>query len=144
MILLDTNVLSELMRPNPSDVVVAWVDALPDEDVWISAITVGEIRLGLALLPEGRRRQTLTGLVEEMFQEDFFEKCLPFDYQAAEVYAQIVSSRSRQGRPITVEDAQIAAIALSADLELATRNIKDFLGIEALKLVNPWETDSSE
>jgi hypothetical protein len=58
------------------------------------------------------------------------------------VYAQIVSSRSRQGRPITVEDAQIAAIALSADLELATRNIKDFLGIEELKLVNPWETDS--
>ena len=127
MILLDTNVLSELMRPNPNNGVVAWIDALPDDDVWISAITVGEIRLGLALL------------AEEMFQEEFFEKCLPFDYQAAEVYAQIVSSRSRQGRPITVEDAQIAAIALSSDLELATRNVKDFLGIEELKLVNPWE-----
>lgn len=139
MILLDTNVLSELMRPDPDSGVVKWIDALPDDDIWISAVTVGEIRLGLALLPEGRRRQTLTGLAEAMLQEEFFEKCLPFDYQAADVYAQIVSSRSRQGRPITVEDAQIAAIALSADLELATRNIKDFLGIDALKLVNPWE-----
>ncbi len=141
MILLDTNVLSELMRPDPNDGVVAWIDALPGDDVWISAITVGEIHLGLALLPDGRRRQTLHKLAEEMFQEEFFEKCLPFDCQAAEVYARIVSSRSRQGRPIAVEDAQIAAIALSAYLELATRNIKDFLGIEDLKLVNPWETD---
>ena len=121
---------------------IACIDALPVADVWISAITVGEIRLGLALLPEGRRRQTLSGLAEEMFQEEFFEKCLPFDYQAAEAYAQIVSSRSRQGRPIAVEDAQIAAIALSGELELATRDIKGFLGIEDLKLVNPWETDS--
>lgn len=141
MILLDTNVLSELMRPNPNNGVVKWIDALSDNDVWISAITVGEVRLGLALLPEGRRKQTLIGLAEEMFQEEFFEKCLPFDYQAAEVYAQIVLSRSRQGRPIAVEDAQIAAIALSVDLELATRNVKDFLGIEELKLVNPWELD---
>ena len=142
MILLDTNVLSELMRPHPNNGVVTWIDALSDDDVWISAITVGEVRLGLALLPEGRRKQTLIGLAEEMFQEEFFEKCLPFDYQAAEVYAQIVSSRSRQGRPIAVEDAQIAAIALSVDLKLATRNVKDFLGIEELKLVNPWELDS--
>jgi toxin FitB len=142
MILLDTNVLSELMRPNPNNGVVTWIDTIPDDDVWISAITVGEVRLGLALLPEGRRKQTLIGLAEEMFQEEFFEKCLPFDYQAADVYARIVSSRSRQGRPIAVEDAQIAAIALSVDLELATRNVKDFLGIEELKLVNPWEIDS--
>jgi toxin FitB len=139
MILLDTNVLSELMRPNPDTGVVKWLDALPDGDVWISAITVGEIRLGLALLPDGRRKQTLSGLAEKMFLEDFFEKCLPFDYQAAEVYAEIVSSRSRQGRPIAVEDAQIATIALSTGLELATRNIKDFLGIENLKRINPWE-----
>jgi len=130
------------MRPHPNNGVVTWIDALSDDDVWISAITVGEVRLGLALLPEGRRKQTLIGLAEEMFQEEFFEKCLPFDYQAAEVYAQIVSSRSRQGRPIAVEDAQIAAIALSVDLKLATRNVKDFLGIEELKLVNPWELDS--
>jgi len=76
-----------------------------------------------------------------MLQEEFAEKCLPFDYQAAGSYATIVSSRNRQGSPITVEDAQIAAIALTADLSLATRNTKDFLGIEGLKLVNPWEAD---
>jgi len=141
MILLDTNVLSELMRPNPNDGVVEWLDALPDDDVWISAVTVGEIQLGLALLPEGRRKQILTGLAEEMLSEEFAEKCLPFDYQAAGEYAKIVATRSRQGRPITVEDAQIAAIALTADLALATRNTKDFMGIEGLKLINPWQAD---
>lgn len=142
MILLDTNVLSELMRPNPNDGVVQWIDALPDEDIWISAVTVGEIRLGLALLPEGRRKKILTDLAEQMFKEEFSDKCLPFDYQAAGTYAKIVASRSRQGRPITVEDAQIAAIAITADLSLASRNTKDFQGIEELKLVNPWDTGS--
>lgn len=142
MILLDTNVLSELMRPNPNGDVVQWIDALPDDDVWISAVTVGEIRLGLALLPEGHRKQILTGLADQMFRAEFFERCLPFDYQAAGEYAKIVSSRSRQGRPITVEDAQIAAIAITADLALATRNTKDFQNLEGLKLINPWKADS--
>lgn len=142
MILLDTNVLSELMRPSPNDCVVQWIDALPEGDIWISAVTVGEVRLGLALLPEGRRKQILSDLAERMFNEEFSEKCLPFDYQAAGEYAKIVSSRSRQGRPITVEDAQIAAIAITADLALASRNTKDFQGLEKLKLVNPWKTGS--
>jgi predicted nucleic acid-binding protein len=141
MILLDTNVLSELMRPNPSESVVKWIDAIPDDDVWINAVTVGEIRLGLALLPAGRRKQILTGLADDMFNEEFSEKCLPFDYQAAAEYAKIVSSRNRQGRPISVEDAQIAAIAIVANLTLATRNIKDFLDIKGLKLINPWDAN---
>jgi toxin FitB len=139
MILLDTNVLSELMRPNPNHTVVQWLDSQLDDNVWISAVTVGEIRLGLALLPDGRRKQLLTELSEQMLHEEFGERCLPFDYQAAENYAVIVSSRNRQGRPITVEDAQIAAIAITADLAIATRNTKDFLDIEGLKLINPWE-----
>jgi predicted nucleic acid-binding protein len=143
MFLIDTNVLSELMRPSPSHNVVQWIDALPEGDIWISAVTVGEIRLGLALLPEGHRKQTLTNLAEEMFKEEFFEKCLPFDFQAAGEYAKIVASRSLQGRPITVEDAQIAAIAKTADLALATRNTKDFQGLEELKLVNPWEAGNT-
>ena len=142
IILLDTNVLSELMRPNPNESVIQWIDALPGDDIWISAITVAEIRLGIALLPEGRRKQTLTRTAEEMFKEEFSEKCLPFDFQAAGEYATIVSERSHQGRPITVEDAQIAAIAIAADLALATRNTKDFLDIEGLKLINPWEARS--
>jgi predicted nucleic acid-binding protein len=141
MILLDTNVLSELMRPIPNSGVVSWLDAFSDDDVWISAVTVGEIRLGLALLPEGRRKQILTELAEQMFKEEFSENCLPFDYQAAGEYAKIVASRNRQGKPITVEDAQIAAIALVADLTLATRNTKDFLYIDDLKLINPWDSN---
>lgn len=139
MILLDTNVLSELMRPSPETIVVQWLDAKLDDDVWISAVTVSEIRLGIELLPEGRRKQLLADIAEQMFQEEFQERCLPFDCQAAKEYALIVSSRKQQGRPITVEDAQIAAIARTSELSLATRNTRDFVGIEGLQLVNPWE-----
>ncbi len=138
MILLDTNVLSELMRPMPDPHVVRWLDAQPDWDVWISAVTVAEIRLGILLLPAGKRKKLLLDLAEQMFQEDFPDRCLPFDYEAAFEYALIVSERNRQGHPISVEDAQIAAIARTAGLELGTRNTKDFSGVTGLKLVNPW------
>ena len=139
MILLDTNVLSELMRPMPEPHVLNWLDAFPEWDVWISAITVAEIQLGIALLNDGSRKSVLADLAEQMFREDFQGRCLPFDYQAAVEYAMIVSDRSRTGRPISVEDAQIAAIARTADLALATRNTKDFANISGLELVNPWE-----
>ena len=139
MILLDTNVLSELMRPRPEPRVVDWLDVFPEWDVWISAITVAEIQLGIALLNDGSRKSALADLAEEMFREDFQGRCLPFDYHAAAEYAMIVSDRSRTGRPISVEDAQIAAIARTADLSLATRNTKDFERIRGLELVNPWE-----
>jgi predicted nucleic acid-binding protein len=138
MILLDTNVLSELMRPTPSPKVVQWLDSYPQMDLWISAVTVAEIRLGIALLPDGKRSALLSDLAAGMFQEDFSERCLPFDFSAAGEYATIVAVRTRQGQPISVEDAQIAAIARSADLALATRNTKDFSGIEGLVLLNPW------
>lgn len=138
MILLDTNVLSELMRPAPSSKVVQWLDSFPQMDLWISAITVAEIRLGIALLPDGKRSTLLSGLAERMFQEEFSERCLPFDFSAATEYATIVTARTRQGQPISVEDAQIAAIARSSKLDFATRNTKDFSGIEGLVLINPW------
>lgn len=138
MILLDTNVVSELMRPVPDPKVVRWLDDQPAADVWICAVTVGEIRLGIALLPEGRRRERLAGLAEAMIQEDFSERCLPYDMLAATEYAAIVASRTRRGLPISVEDAQIAAIARSGGLTLATRNIKDFSDIDELPLLNPW------
>ena len=139
MTLLDTNVLSELMRPAPDARVLAWMDAHPADEIWISAVTIGEIRLGLALLPTGRRKALLTAIADTMFREDFAESCLPYDAAAAEHYAPIVSSRTRAGRPISVEDAQVAAIARSAGLALATRNTKDFAGIDGLELVNPWD-----
>lgn len=138
MILLDTNIVSELMRPAPEPKVLEWLDAQPAEDVWISAVTVGEIRLGIALLPDGKRKQRLTGLAETMVEEDFSERCLPYDVLAAANYAAIVAIRTRRGRPISVEDAQIAAIARSGGLTLATRNTKDFSDIDELPLVNPW------
>jgi predicted nucleic acid-binding protein len=122
--------------PDPN--VVRWLDAWLEWDVWISAVTVAEIRLGISLLPAGKRKKLFLGLAEQMFQDDFPDRCLPFDCEAAGEYALIVSERNRQGRPISVEDAQIAAIARTADLALATRNTKDFSGITGLKLVDPW------
>lgn len=138
MILLDTNIVSELMRPAPEPRVVEWLDAQPAADVWITAVTVGEIRLGIALLPDGQRKERLAGLAEAMFQEDFSDSCLSYDMLAAAEYAAIVATRTRLGRPISVEDAQIAAIARSSGLELATRNTKDFSDIDQLQLMNPW------
>lgn len=87
MILLDTNVLSELIRALPEARVWQWLDSQPDADVWISAVTVAEIRLGLALLPSGNRKEVLADLAEAMFEEDFSDSCLPFDYSAAAEYA---------------------------------------------------------
>lgn len=138
MILLDTNVLSELMRPTSAPAVVSWVDSQPQAELWVSAVTVAEIRLGIALLPDGKRRRLLADMAVQMFQEDFLGRCLPFDSASAEIYADIVASRMRHGRPISVEDAQIAAIARSGRLEIATRNSMDFPGIAGLRVINPW------
>ena len=138
MILLDTNVLSELMRPTADSHVVRWLDARPAGEVWISAVTIAEIRLGILRLPAGKRKSLLLDLAEQMFKEDFHDRCLPFDCEAAFEYAVIVDQRNRQGHPISVEDAQIAAIARTAELALTTRNTKDFSDIEGLTLLNPW------
>jgi predicted nucleic acid-binding protein len=138
MILLDTNVISEAMRPSPAPGVIRWLDSLSERDVWVSAVTVAEIRLGITLLPEGRRRAILFEMAEQMFEKDFSGQCLPFDCEAAQDYALIVAECTRQGRPVSVEDAQIAAIARVGGLTLATRNIKDFSGIMGLEVVDPW------
>ncbi|GAB4405679.1 MAG: type II toxin-antitoxin system VapC family toxin [Rhodoferax sp.] len=138
--LIDTNVLSECMRPQPSEAVVAWLDRLPAEEVWTSAISRAEIALGLALMPAGKRQAALARAAQAMFEEDFAGRCLPFDERAALHYAAIVAQRTRAGRPISTEDAQIAAIALAHGLTLATRNVSDFEGIDGLAVVNPWLT----
>ncbi|BBO72807.1 ribonuclease VapC [Desulfosarcina widdelii] len=138
MFLLDTNVLSELMRPMPDPRVVQWIDRIPEWDLWISTITVAEIHLNIALLDDGQRKRKLGDLAEQMFREDFEGRILPFDYHAATEYAKVVVHRSRIGRPISVEDAQIAAIARTADLSIATRNTKDFHDIQGIDLSNPW------
>jgi predicted nucleic acid-binding protein len=142
VILLDTNVLSEFMRPQPAAQVVAWLDQQPAEEVWVSAISRAEIELGLALMPEGKRQAALRQAAQAMFDQDFAERCLPFDAPAASQYARIVSARIQMGRPISVEDAQIAAIALTHRMALATRNTADFERIEGLVLINPWIEES--
>lgn len=138
MILLDTNVLSEFMRPQPSASVVIWLDAQPTNEVYISAISRAEIELGLLLMPAGKRQKALSKAAQTMFTEDFAGRCLPFDEDAALHYAHIVSARSGIGRPMSVEDAQIAGIALAHRMRLATRNTADFELIEGLEVVNPW------
>ena len=138
MILLDTNVLSEFMRPRPSASVVSWLDEQPAGEVYTSAISRAEIELGLLLMPAGKRREALSQAAWAMCAEDFAGRCLPFDEDAARHYAAIVSARTRAGRPISVEDAQIAAIALAHRMSLATRNTTDFELIDGLAVVNPW------
>jgi predicted nucleic acid-binding protein len=138
MILLDTNVLSELMKTKPDEGVIAWVDRQPTTTLFISAITRAEIELGMALLPEGRRQQAIREAARRMF-DAFSGRLLVFGDMAAIEYGQLVAHRTRSGRPITVEDAQIAAIALVHGLKVATRNVRDFEDIAGLVVVNPWQ-----
>ncbi|MGV2434614.1 MAG UNVERIFIED_CONTAM: type II toxin-antitoxin system VapC family toxin [Anaerolineae bacterium] len=138
MILLDTNVLSEFMRPRPSVSVVRWLNVQPTNEVYISAISRAEIELGLQLMPAGKRQKILSQVAQTMFTKDFDGRCLPFDEDATGHYARIVSARTRMGRPISVEDAQIASIALAHRMKLATRNTADFELIDGLEVVNPW------
>jgi len=137
-IILDTNVLSELMRPQPDPLVLEWFARQTAVTFYTTAISQSEILLGIALLPVGKRREALADAAVKMFQEDFFGACLPFDESCANLYASVVANRRRSGFTITTEDAQIAAIALSRNQPLATRNSKDFLHIEGLILHNPW------
>lgn len=142
MILLDTNVLSELMRREPHPLALAWVDAQPEHQLHISAVTRAEIELGIALLPEGRRRRGLEAAARRMFAE-FPGRCLAFDEGASAYYGRLVAVRVRAGRPISVEDAQIAAIALAGGFVLATRNTGDFAGIDRLALIDPFAGGSA-
>jgi predicted nucleic acid-binding protein len=139
VILLDTNVLSEFMRPAPSHDVVRWLDQQVRAQVWICAISRAEIELGLALMPEGQRQAGLKRAAQKMFTEDFAGRCLAFDDEAVIHYGHIVADRTRQGRPISLEDAQIAAVAVARGLTLATRNTQDFESIDRLTVCNPWE-----
>lgn len=137
MILLDTNVLSELMRVKPAPQVLEWVDAQPAGDLVITSITVAEILYGIARMPDGKRKQGLLDVVSAMFDEDFAGNILPFDADAAVHYAEIAAETEAKGRVVDMADAQIAAIGRLHDAVIATRNIRHFetLGVA---LVDPW------
>ena len=137
MIVLDTNVVSELMKPAPADAVVRWIADQPAVSLYTTTITQAEILHGIVLLPAGKRRAALEAAAEAMFAQEFNGRVLPFGSEAARAYAQIASQRRRLGRPISQFDAQIAAIARLARGAVATRNGRDFedCGIDVL---NPW------
>ena len=139
MIILDTNVLSALMRQEPEATVIAWLDQQPAESVWITSITLFEVRMGLALLPKGRRRQTLEASFAQLLQEDLENRVLDFDIAAANESASLAAERQKAGRPVDMRDTQIAGIALARRATLATRNVRHFQDLH-LPLVNPWET----
>jgi len=137
MIVLDTNVVSELMRREPNAAVMRWIGGQPIAGVFTTTLTQAEIFYGLALLPDGRRREELLAAARPMFEVDLAGRVLPFDSDAALAYPGIAAGRRKTGQPISQIDAQIAAIVLSRGARLATRNVSDFADC-GITVVNPW------
>lgn len=137
MIILDTNVISEILRQEPNPSVVTWFESQPSQQLFATAITQAEIHFGITLLPKGRRREKLLEVAQCIFEEDFENRVLPFGGDAASHYAEIGASRRSAGRPISQFDAMIAAITRLYGANIATRNTADFddCGIE---VINPW------
>jgi predicted nucleic acid-binding protein len=138
MIILDTNVISELLTPVPNEAVLNWLATQHPSSIFTTAVTEAEIVYGLRLLPEGQRRRDLEAAIRPIFSEDIGGRVLPFDRDAADAYATIATDCRRAGRPLSQLDAQIAAITISRGASLATRNVPDFEGV-GLKIVNPWK-----
>jgi predicted nucleic acid-binding protein len=138
VIILDTNVLSALMRDEPELLVVQWLDLQPAESIWITSISLFEARLGLALLPKGRKRQALEAAFAQLLKDDLANRVLDFDSAAAAEVAQLAAVRQKAGRPIDMRDTQIAGIALARRAALATRNVKHFRDL-SVSVINPWD-----
>ena len=141
MIILDTNVLSALMRRTPEAPVVAWLDHQPAESVWITSITLFEALFGLALLPSGRRRKALEAAFGRLLNEDLENRVLDFDISAATEAAALAAARRKDGRPVDMRDTQIAGIALARRATLATRNVRHFSDLK-ISIVDPWEAEN--
>jgi toxin FitB len=138
MILLDTNVVSEPLKPIPDEKVRAWLASQPLPLLYLSTIGVAELLNGVAKLPDGRKREHLRYEINERLIPDFQGRILSFDMRAARMLAEITAGSRTQGTPINFQDAAIAATALAHGYTLATRNVRDFAGT-GVKLVNPWE-----
>jgi predicted nucleic acid-binding protein len=137
MIVIDTNVVSELMRMTPEPAVMTWFSGQDSAELYLTAVSEAELRAGAAILPAGRRRDRLTAEVDAVVREDFAGRVLPFDSAAAKAYAAIAASRRSMGRPILEADCQIAAIARASDAAVATRNGADFEHC-GIALIDPW------
>lgn len=139
MIILDTNVISELLRPAPEPEVELWLSARDGLSIWLTSISEAELRYGLAIMKDGKRRAALLDAVDRILRVDFAGRILPFDSDAALAYAAIAAARRASGRPIAQADCQIAAIAQTRGATVATRNMPDFEGC-GIDLINPWKT----
>ena len=138
MVVIDSNVVSELMRAEPSAEVLDWMDDRQPRELYVTAVTEAEVRTGIALLPEGRRRRGLAEACERAFGSLFAGRVLPFDSDAARAYAEIAAVRRVLGRPVSFADGQIAAIARSRRMAVATRNIRDFQDM-GIGVLDPWD-----
>ena len=137
MIVLDTSVISEVMRSEPDTKVVAWLDIHPPPNLFTTAVTEAEIRAGIAILPAGRRKTGLLAAAEQAFRSLFLGRVLPFDSRAALAYADIAAARRAAGRPISQPDCQVAAIARSHDASVATRDAQGF-ALCGIPVIDPW------
>jgi toxin FitB len=137
VIILDTNVVSELMKPQPNAAVLKWLTGQPRDSLCTTSITRAEILYGVVRLPDGRRKADLAAEAQRMFREDLPDPALAFDDAATPYYAEILGARRRAGRPMTTLDAQIAAIAAANSAAVATRNVSDFDGC-GVEVIDPW------
>ena len=137
MIILDTNVVSELMRPEPAPMITAWIGKHATPSLFLTTITKAELRFDIEIMAPGKRREHLVASLERMLQTGFARRILPFDSGAARAYAVVAATRRRLGRPIAQADAQTAAIARVRRMVIATRNVQDFK-YAAVDTVNPW------
>ncbi len=141
MILLDTNVVSEVMKTRPAEAVVAWLNGQDSEKLYVSAITIGEIAYGLRILPGGKRRSALRERFEQFIALAFDQRVLAYDESAARIYGELMADRKELGLPMSVPDGQIAAIARHRHLSVATRNVLDFANC-GIEVIDPFEFET--
>ena len=137
MIVLDTNVVSALTHPVPQVAVASWFAGQATSSLYLTAVNEAELRYGMAIMPRGRRRDGLASALERMLRGGFANRILPFDSAAARAYAEIASARRSAGHPVPLADGQIAAIARSRGMAVATRNVRDFAGM-GIAVIDPW------
>ena len=138
MLMLDTNMLSEMMRPKPEGKIADWIVRQPSDDLFTAAVCQAEILSGIAILPSGRRRAALEAAAYSMFETDFARRVLPFDAEAATAYAELFAARRTAGRPSGTIDLMLGGIARVRGASVVTRNVADFEGL-GLRIVNPWD-----
>lgn len=138
MILIDTNIVSESMKPHPSTAAIDWLNRQDSGTLYLSSITIGEIEYGLRILPDGKRREQLRERFTLFVSQGFIQRILTFDESAARTYGDVMGQRRQTGRPMSVPDGQIAAIARSKGYAIATRNIRDFADC-SIELIDPFQ-----